>query len=163
MDIQDIRREQDMPAILDRQNGRRYGQVQFVNEVVDFVRSEEGRRPCYLLLEALQARQAGAASTAVSVTLGDDPGIPAYLQGTTYDLVEGESDAERFDRQWREERSASAEPVEYLKPSEAAGLLRVNSRTVTRWLQEGRLTGFQTPGGHWRVAAESVRRLQKNA
>lgn len=152
-----------MPAILDRQNGKRYGQVQFVNEVVDFIRSPEGRRPCYELLEALQARQAGTASAAVSVTLGDHPGIPTYLQGTTYDLVDGESDAERFDRTWRDERGAATKPVEYLKPSEAADLLRVNPRTVKRWLQDGRLTGFQTPGGHWRVAAESVQRLQERA
>jgi excisionase family DNA binding protein len=150
-----------MPAILDRQNGKRYGQVQFVNEVVDFIRGAEGRRPCYELLGALQAYQAEATPATVSVTLGDDPGIPSYLQGTTYDLVEGESDAERFDRKWSEERSAPAHPTEYLKPSEAADLLRVNPRTVKRWLQEGRLAGFQTPGGHWRVTVASVDRLQK--
>lgn len=148
-----------MPAILDRQNGKRYGQVQFVNEVVDFLRSAEGRRPCYELLEALQAEHTGAAPATVSVTLGDDPGIPAYLQGTTYDLVEGDSDAERFDRRWSEERSVATRSTEYLKPSEAADLLRVNPRTVKRWLQDGRLTGFQTPGGHWRVTASSVRSL----
>ena len=150
-----------MPAILDRQNGKRYGQVQFLNEVVDFIRTEEGRRPCYELLEALQAAQTGAASAAVSITLGEDDGVPTYLQGTTYDLVEGESDAERFDRTRSAERSTPTRLPEYLKPSEAAELLRVNPRTVKRWLQEGRLAGFQTPGGHWRVAAESVQKLQK--
>ena len=46
-----------MAAILDVQNGRRYGQVQFVNEVVDYIATAAGRRPCYDLLEGLQARQ----------------------------------------------------------------------------------------------------------
>ena len=150
-----------MVAILDRQNGKRYGRVQFMNEVVDFIRSAEGRRPCYELLDALEGMQAGQAPATVSTTLADDAGIPPYLQGTTYDLIEGESDAERFDRHFQEEQHSAAVSTEYLKPSEAAALLRVNARTVKRWAQEGRLGGFQTPGGHWRIAAESVRGLRQ--
>jgi excisionase family DNA binding protein len=150
-----------MVAILDRQNGRRYGRVQFMNEVVDFIRSAEGRRPCYELLDALEAMRAGELAETVSATLADDAGIPPYLRGATYDLVEGESDAERFDRRFREEQHTTAVSAEYLKPSEAAALLRVNARTVKRWAQEGRLRGFQTPGGHWRIAADSVRGLRQ--
>jgi len=150
-----------MVAILDRQNGKRYGRVQFMNEVVDFIRSAEGRRSCYELLDAVEAMQAGEVPATVSATLGDDAGVPTYLRGTTYDLVEGESDAEQFDRRFREEPRAAVAATEYLKPSEAAELLRVNARTVKRWAREGRLEGFQTPGGHWRIAAESVRGLRR--
>lgn len=148
-----------MAAILDRQNGRRYGHVQFVNEVVDFIRSEGGRRPCYELLEGLQARQAGRPAPVESITLGSQPGVPPYMQGATYDLVEGESDAEAFDRKWREAGGREHE-TEYLKPAEAAALLRVDARTVKRWLQQEKLAGFRTPGGHWRVRRDSVKQMQ---
>lgn len=148
-----------MTAILDRQNGRRYGQVQFINEVVDFISSEEGRQPCHQLLEGLLARQAGRPAPVTSITLGSQSGVPPYIQGATYDLVDGESDAEAFDRKWRETGSRAAE-TEYLKPGEAAELLRVDARTVKRWLQQEKLAGFRTPGGHWRVSRDSVRHLQ---
>lgn len=140
-----------MAAILDIQNGRRYGQVQFVNEVVDYITTAEGRQPCYDLLEGLQARQNGRDTTITSVTLTPARGIPKQLQGRTFKIVDGESDGERFDRQWREDK--------YLKPQETAALLRVDSRTVKRWAQQGRLAGFQTPGGHWRINEDAVRRL----
>lgn len=141
-----------MAAILDIQNGRRYGQVQFANEVVDYITTAEGRQPCYDLLEALQARQEGVAAFAksvASVTLGNVRGIPEQLQGRTFEIVDGESDAEKFDRRWRQSK--------YLKPQEAADLLRVDARTVKRWAQQGRLAGFQTPGGHWRIDEDAVR------
>lgn len=38
-----------------------------------------------------------------------------------------------------------------LTPREVATLLRVDVRTVKSWLAAGKLTGFRTPGGHWRV------------
>ena len=152
-------RDLGMAAILDRQNGRRYGQVQFINEVVDFIRSSEGRGPCYRLLEGLQAKRTGLVPSVISVTLPDVPGVPPYLEGNTYDLVDGESDAEAPDREWRGARRWP----EYLKPSEAAKLLRVDAKTVKRWLQKGKLTGFQTPGGHWRVSQESVHELQRGS
>jgi excisionase family DNA binding protein len=141
-------------AILDIQNGRRYGQVQFVNEVVDYITTAEGRQPCYDLLETLQARQesiANSASSTTSVTLGNVRGIPEQLQGRTFEIVDGESDAEKLDRQWRK--------ATYLKPQEAAALLRVDGRTVKRWAQQGKLDGFRTPGGHWRIDEEAVRRM----
>ena len=140
-----------MPAIRDTQNGRRYGQVQFVNEVVDFISTAQGRQPCYDLLDGLQARQSGAALSDTAVTLGEVPGVPKELQGRTFEIVDGESDAEKFDREWRE--------AKYLKPQEAAALLRVDARTVKRWAQQGKLDGFRTPGGHWRIDEEAVRRM----
>ena len=68
-------------------------------------------------------------------------------------LVDGESDAEKFDSDWRE--------AKYLKPQEAAELLRVDARTVKRWAQSGKLNGFRTPGGHWRISEGSVRAMQR--
>lgn len=133
------------------QNGRRYGQVQFVNEVVDYITTAEGRQPCYDLLETLQARQEGIATSATSVTLGNVRGIPKQLRGRTFEIVDGESDAEKLDGQWRK--------ATYLKPQEAAALLRVDGRTVKRWAQQGKLDGFRTPGGHWRIDEEAVRRM----
>jgi excisionase family DNA binding protein len=51
---------------------------------------------------------------------------------------------------------------EYLKPAEIAAMLRVNARTVKRWAQQGKLDGFQTPGGHWRITEESVWAMQRS-
>jgi excisionase family DNA binding protein len=137
-----------MPAILDTRNGRRFGQAQFVNEVVDAISSEEGRRPCYDLLDALTALREEGSPASAAVTLGDDRGVPGHLRGARFELVEGESDAERSDR--------TARQAVYLKPEEAADLLRVDARTVKRWLQQGKLSGFKTPGGHWRVSRDGL-------
>lgn len=142
-----------MAAILDRQNGRRYGQVQFINEVVDFITTAEARRPCYDLLDGLQSKQASQAATVSSITLRDGPGLPRHLSGNSYELVDDESDSEKFDREWQE--------AKYLTPREAAALLRVDARTVRRWAQQGKLDGFRTPGGHWRIDEEAVRRMQR--
>jgi hypothetical protein len=71
-----------MAAILDRQTGKRYAQVQFVNEIVDFFRSAEGRQPCYDLLD----------HKVDAIDLSD---------GRSFEWVAGESDAERFDREFR--------------------------------------------------------------
>jgi excisionase family DNA binding protein len=141
-----------MPAILDRQNGRRYGRVQFINEVIDFITTAEGRRPCYDLLDGLQKRQAGQEAVVSSIVLTDEPGVPQHLRGSSYELVNEASDAEKFDREWR--------AAKYLRPLEAAALLRVDSRTVKRWAQHGKLDGFRTPGGHWRIDEEAVRRMR---
>ena len=142
-----------MAAILDTQNGKRFGQVQFVNEVVDFITTAEGRQPCYDLLDGLHSKHAGRPSVVSAITLGDVSGVPKHLRGNTYLLVDGESDAEKFDSEWRE--------AKYLKPQEAAGLLRVDARTVKRWAQIGKLAGFRTPGGHWRIDQEAVQRMQR--
>jgi hypothetical protein len=84
-----------MAAILDRQNGKRYGQAQFINEVVDAITSTEGRQPCYGLLDGLIALREGRTPAVTVVTLSDERGVPERLLGTVYELVDGESDAER--------------------------------------------------------------------
>jgi excisionase family DNA binding protein len=51
------------------------------------------------------------------------------------------------------------EPHALLTPGEAAGLLRVHPKTVTRYVHEGKLPASQTPGGHhrfYRVAIDAV-------
>ncbi|WP_327088560.1 excisionase family DNA-binding protein [Nonomuraea sp. NBC_01738] len=47
-------------------------------------------------------------------------------------------------------------PREVMLPEEAAALFRAHKRTAIRWVKEGGLEGFQTPGGHWRIYADSV-------
>ncbi|WP_394330089.1 helix-turn-helix domain-containing protein [Marinactinospora thermotolerans] len=38
-------------------------------------------------------------------------------------------------------------------------MCRVAPSTVGRWLQEGRLRGQRTLGGHWRIPADQIRAL----
>jgi len=46
-----------------------------------------------------------------------------------------------------------------LIPAEVASLFRVNPKTVTRWMTDGRIAAELTPGGHRRFAPEDVRVL----
>lgn len=39
---------------------------------------------------------------------------------------------------------------------EVARALGVHHRTALRWVQSGRLHGYKTPGGHWRVSREAL-------
>jgi excisionase family DNA binding protein len=48
----------------------------------------------------------------------------------------------------------------YVKPSFVARELNVDLTTVQRWCREGKLDAFQTPGGHWKITLESVKRLK---
>lgn len=48
---------------------------------------------------------------------------------------------------------------EILTTDEVAKMFRVGQRTVYRWIAAQKLDAFQTPGGHWRIRGESVRRL----
>ena len=43
-----------------------------------------------------------------------------------------------------------------LRIDEAAALLDVHHNTVRRWVDEGKLQGIRTPGGHRRVRTESL-------
>jgi excisionase family DNA binding protein len=43
------------------------------------------------------------------------------------------------------------------KPAELAALLRVDAKTVTRWVTTGRLPAVRTPGGHVRIPDSAVR------
>lgn len=49
--------------------------------------------------------------------------------------------------------------TEVLTTAEVADRFRVGQRTVYRWLESGKLQGFQTPGGHWRIRVDSVMAL----
>lgn len=42
---------------------------------------------------------------------------------------------------------------------EVADRFRVTPRTVARWVETGRLTGWVTPGGQWRFDTSEVDRL----
>ena len=43
--------------------------------------------------------------------------------------------------------------------AEVAALYRVDPKSVTRWVKEGRLTSVRTPGGHHRFREDVVRAL----
>lgn len=43
-----------------------------------------------------------------------------------------------------------------LRIDEAAALLDVHQNTVRRWVDEGKLAGVRTAGGHRRVRTESI-------
>jgi excisionase family DNA binding protein len=38
-----------------------------------------------------------------------------------------------------------------LTPGEVARLMKVDPKTVSRWVGDGRIPGWQTPGGHVRI------------
>ena len=46
-----------------------------------------------------------------------------------------------------------------LTPGEVAAMFRVDSKTVTRWANAGKLTSFRTLGGHRRYKEAEVRAL----
>jgi excisionase family DNA binding protein len=45
---------------------------------------------------------------------------------------------------------------ELMTPSEVGKALRVDAKTVTRWVQMGRLRGVKTPGGQIRLYAADI-------
>jgi excisionase family DNA binding protein len=49
-----------------------------------------------------------------------------------------------------------------LTPAEVAEMLRVDSKTVTRWARGGKLSSIRTPGGHRRYSEAEVRGLLNN-
>ena len=49
--------------------------------------------------------------------------------------------------------------TEYLKAAEAAELLRVSPKTVSRWAKEGRIRHITTLGGHRRFPRDEVERI----
>ena len=51
------------------------------------------------------------------------------------------------------------EPPQYLLTSEAAEILQVSPKTVTRWAKEGRLPFTRTLGGHRRYPEAELREL----
>lgn len=52
-------------------------------------------------------------------------------------------------------RKTLASPA-ILTPSEAARLLGASPDSVRRWCEQGRIPGYRTPGGHWRIARKDL-------
>lgn len=52
-----------------------------------------------------------------------------------------------------------SEPKELMTPSEVGKVLRIDPKTVTRWVTLGRLRGIKTPGGQIRLYAEDIRAI----
>jgi excisionase family DNA binding protein len=47
----------------------------------------------------------------------------------------------------------------YIRTAEAAKMLRVSPKTVSRWAKQGKLPHVVTLGGHRRFPAEAIRQL----
>lgn len=52
-----------------------------------------------------------------------------------------------------------SEPRELMTPTEVGKALRVDAKTVTRWVAAGRLRGIKTPGGQIRLYADDIRTI----
>lgn len=50
----------------------------------------------------------------------------------------------------------------YIRTAEAAKMLRVSPKTVSRWAKQGKLPHVVTLGGHRRFPAEAIQRLAHN-
>jgi len=50
---------------------------------------------------------------------------------------------------------------QFVKPWEAGNILGVSRHTIYRWIRQGRLTGYKTPGGRLMVSREEVEKLYK--
>ena len=48
---------------------------------------------------------------------------------------------------------------EYLRAAEAAAILHVSPKTVSRWAKEGRVPCFVTLGGHRRFPRDQIEKL----
>jgi len=42
----------------------------------------------------------------------------------------------------------------YLTSHQAANLIQVNPSSINKWVKEGKITCFKTPGGHRRIRAD---------
>ena len=51
------------------------------------------------------------------------------------------------------------QPEVYIRTAEAAKILRVSPKTVSRWAKEGKLPHGVTLGGHRRFPSSSIRQL----
>lgn len=50
---------------------------------------------------------------------------------------------------------------EFLTPGEVAEALRVDPKTVSRWVQRKKLPAIKTPGGHARIKREAFLLMMK--
>ncbi|KPM55676.1 DNA-binding protein [Frankia sp. R43] len=56
-------------------------------------------------------------------------------------------------------RSSGDRPSRLLKPAEVAAMFSVDTQTVGRWADDGKLTAIKTLGGHRRYDPAEVRAL----
>ena len=54
---------------------------------------------------------------------------------------------------------AEPAPTQYLRAAEAARILHVSPKTVSRWATEGRIPHAVTLGGHRRFPKDAIERL----
>lgn len=47
----------------------------------------------------------------------------------------------------------------FLTPAEVADIFRVDTKTVSRWANSGRIGSIRTPGGHHRFRESEIRAL----
>jgi excisionase family DNA binding protein len=57
------------------------------------------------------------------------------------------------------QRRSRTQTPEHLTASQAAALLQVSPKTVSRWAKEGKLPFLRTLGGHRRYPAADIRAL----
>ena len=50
-------------------------------------------------------------------------------------------------------------PKDYIRTAEAAKMLRVSPKTVSRWAKQGKLPHVVTLGGHRRFPVDAIERL----
>ena len=55
--------------------------------------------------------------------------------------------------------SVTPVPSAYVRTAEAAAILHVSPKTITRWAKEGKLPHSRTLGGHRRYPANVIRKL----
>ncbi|MHB8669384.1 MAG: MerR family transcriptional regulator [Acidimicrobiales bacterium] len=58
--------------------------------------------------------------------------------------------------------TASTFQLPYLKAGEAAALLHVSPKTISRWAKEGRIPHVVTLGGHRRFSRDQIEELAGN-
>ena len=58
-----------------------------------------------------------------------------------------------------QERNGGPRDKDYLRAAEAAALLHVSPKTVSRWAKEGKIPHILTLGGHRRFPRQEIERL----
>ena len=59
----------------------------------------------------------------------------------------------------KQDRKASRR---YLTTGRVGQILEVSPAAIKKWIQQGKLAAFRTPGGHFRIPAEEFERFQKS-
>jgi len=52
-------------------------------------------------------------------------------------------------------------PKKYLTTGKVGEMLEVSPAAIKKWIQQGKLAAFRTPGGHFRILADEFARFQK--